>query len=124
MINKKENIHDRELLFKFLMLWGSGYWGEDFNIFDNTGEYGKQKGETHMRVFVKGGISFDISKELDESDESKKVFQYDFISGWEGAYSCMTATDVISVLIMLGHGEAIEVTRKKIAASEVSVHKI
>lgn len=119
MINKKENIHDRELLFKFLMLWGPGYRGEDFCTFDNTGEYGKQKGEIHLNVFVKGGISFDISKELDDSNENKKTWQYDFISGWEGAYGCMTATDVISVLIMLGHGDAIEVTRKKIAAIEV-----
>lgn len=97
---------DDQTLFNFIHAHGDACWKEDFCIIDNTGEYGKKTGETHYRVFVKGGVSFDISKEV--FGDLPGHFGYSFTSQWEGPYSVMTSSDVLKILRMLGYGEQID----------------
>lgn len=97
---------DDQTLFNFINTYGDAYWAEDFCIIDNTGEYGRKNGEKHYRVFVKGGVSFDISKEI--LGDLPGQFGYCYLSGWEGPYGVMNSTNALKVLRMLGYGDKID----------------
>lgn len=78
-----------------------GVHSEDIYIFDTTSKYNEHNGEKHYRVFVKGGIMFDIAKERDD-DNYKINYQYTFLAYWEGPYGCTSANEVLIILKMLG----------------------
>lgn len=84
-----------KILFDFINSYGPMF-GSNFCIIDNTGKLSKGK---HYRVFLKGGIAFDISKELGERE-----FEYDFVSVWDGPFFAEnTPQHTLAALIMMGH---------------------
>lgn len=84
-----------KILFDFINKIGPGFL-ENFCIIDNTGKLaGTSK---HYRVFMKGGISFDISHEPGGGET-----EYDFIPEWEGPFETKTAEGVLGLLTVMGH---------------------
>lgn len=88
-------------LFEYIV--GIGEYNGDTFIIDNTGDYGKQKGEKHFIVFVKGGLRFDISKELDDS-QKEPVWIYFFLSEWEGPTGITEAKEALAYLYFINEG--------------------
>lgn len=83
-----------KILFDFIHGYGPMF-GNDFSVIDNTGRLSTG---TQYHVFLKGGISFDISNEPCGGE-----FEYDFVPGWEGPFDTRTAQDVLGVLTVMGH---------------------
>lgn len=81
----------KKILFEFIHSHGPMF-GDKFCIIDNTGP--KAEGSIHYRVFVKGGISFDISRDGNE---------YEFNSVWEGPLKIDMSVHVLAVLTIMGY---------------------
>lgn len=92
-------------------------YNKNLVIIDNTGEYGKQKGEKHYIVFVKGGLKFDISKELDDSVKEVQKWIYFVNVDWEGALNTTNAQEIIALLTALGQGDNLKKAQELAAAN-------
>jgi hypothetical protein len=79
-----------EILFNFINSYGPVF-SDKMAIIDNTGPLAEGK---FYRVFLKGGIQFEICKDEGE---------YDFIPHWEGPFDCIKPREVIAAMLILGY---------------------
>lgn len=77
-----------------------GVYNGDTFIMDNTGAYGKQRGEKHYIVLAIGGLRFDISKELND-DQEPAIWDYSFMIVWEGPLNITTAKEALEYLYFI-----------------------
>lgn len=84
-------------LFDFLHRYGP-MWGNHFCIIGNNGP---NAGEgTYYRVFVFGGIMFDIDREKEKGE-----WVYSLNIEWAGPYNLQDAIDIIAILQILGYSK-------------------
>lgn len=90
-------------LFEYIGSIGE-YHGSDTFIIDNTGSHpDKDKGQREYIVFVKGGLSFDISKEYNGT-KGEPEFEYFFTIRWEGPLMITSAKEALAYLYFINEG--------------------